>query len=293
MPAGEDISAVALLDDRRTASLTGEDGAPSMENLDRWISHSPMSDTGRHSSAVAELPSSVSALNGVVQGVIIHTDWRGAYGVHESHFDRVSRETSPVAERLALVLDSDARTLTVGRAAALRTVGTCRDFALMLCAFLRSKEIPARLRCGFADYLTDGWEDHWVCEYWDQATQRWCLSDAQLDEVLKEKCKITFDPIDTPRDSFMTAADAWAACRAGKCDPDRFGHGATKGLWFMKVNLVRDHYAINNRETSAWDAWRAAPKTKRVVSDRDWALLDNIASCPEQPLAAVNPDWST
>lgn len=262
-----------------------------MENVERWISHSPMSDTRRHSSAVAELSSSVNALNGVVQGVIIHTDWLGAYGVDESRFDGVSRETLPVAERLALILDSDARALAVRRTPALRTVGTCRDFALMLCAFLRGKGIPARLRCGFADYLTDGWEDHWVCEYWDRETQCWRLSDAQIDEVLKEKRKIAFDPADTPRQLFMTAGQAWMACRSGKCDPDRFGHGATKGLWFMKVNLVRDHYAINNRETSAWDAWRAAPKSKRVVSDQDWALLDNIASCPEQTLADLNPDW--
>jgi Transglutaminase-like superfamily len=141
-----------------------------MENPERWIRHSPMSDTRRYSSAVAELPSSVSALNGVVQGVIIHTDWLGAYGVDESQFDRVSRETLPVDERIALILDSDAHALTVRRAPARRAIGTCRDFALMLCAFLRSKRIPARVRCGFANYLADGWEDHWVCEYWDQAS---------------------------------------------------------------------------------------------------------------------------
>ena len=39
----------------------------------------------------------------------------------------------------------------------------------------------------------------------------------------------------------------------------RFGHGQTKGLWFMKVDLIRDFYALNNRETSAWDRWRDAP----------------------------------
>jgi hypothetical protein len=41
----------------------------------------------------------------------------------------------------------------------------------MLRAILRSKAIAARLRCGFADYLTDGWEDHWVCQYWDRGTK--------------------------------------------------------------------------------------------------------------------------
>ena len=89
----------------------------------------------------------------------------------------------------------------------------------------------------------------------------------------------------------MTAAQAWMACRAGDCDPDRFGHGKTTGLWFVKVNVVRDHYAINNRETSAWDGWRAAPDSRRVVFEHDRKWLDDIAACPEQPIADVGPDW--
>src|SRR5207244_3196618 len=153
-----------------------------------------------------------------------------------------------------------------------------------LCGLLRSKGISARLRCGFANYFSDGWEDHWVCEYWDPESQHWHLSDPQLDGVLKGKCKISFEPSDIPRDSFLTAGEAWAACRAGERDPDQFGHGATKGLWFVKVNVVRDHYAVNNRETSAWDAWRAAPASKRAVSDQDCAWLDGIAVRPEQPI---------
>ena len=264
-----------------------------MENVDRWISHSAMSDTGRHHAAVTELPSGIGALNSIVQGLIIHTDWLGAYGVEESQFDRVSRETLPVADRLGLVLERDPGGFTARRPPELRTIGTCRDFALMLCGLLRSKGISARLRCGFADYFNEGWEDHWVCEYWDEPTRQWHLSDAQLDELLKAKRNIGFDPADTPRLRFMTARQAWIACRAGKFDPGRFGHGAVKGLWFIGVNVVRDHYAINNREISAWDSWRAAPESKRVVSDEDGALLDKLAERPEQPIVEVGPDWTT
>src|SRR5260370_409399 len=118
-----------------------------MENVERWISHSAMSDTRRHDAAVAELPSGIGALSGIVQGIIIHTDWLSAYGVDEAQFDRVSRDTLPVAERLTLALEYDARMFIIRRAPALRTVGTCRDFALMLCGFLRSKGISARVRC--------------------------------------------------------------------------------------------------------------------------------------------------
>lgn len=262
-----------------------------MENVERWINQSPMSDTGPHGAAVAELPEGISDLTRVVQGLIIHTDWLGAYGVDVSQFAGQSRETLPVAERLVLALKREPRALGISRSPELRTLGTCRDFALTLCAFLRSKGIAARVRCGFAEYLGDGWEDHWVCEYFDRESQSWRLSDAQLDEVLREKRDITFDPTDTPRHAFMRAGQAWAACRNGSCDPDRFGHGKTTGWWFMKVDVVRDHFAINNRETSAWDSWRAAPELRRVVSDRDWVLLDDLAARPEQPILSVDPDW--
>lgn len=117
------------------------------------------------------------------------------------------------------------------------------------------------------------------------------MSDPQIDEVLKAKCRITFDPTDVPRASFMTPGQAWMDCRAGKSDPDRFGQGETTGLWFVKVAVLRDHYVLNNRETSTWDTWRSAPEAKRVVDDHDTLLLDNIASCPEQPLIEISPDW--
>jgi hypothetical protein len=114
-----------------------------------------------------------------------------------------------------------------------------------------------------------------------------------MDEVLSERRRISFDPSNTPRHMFMTAGQVWIACRAGECDPDRFGHGPTKGLWFTGVNVVRDHFAINNREISEWDSWRAAPKSKRTISDSNWALLDDLAARPEQAVADLNPDWST
>jgi hypothetical protein len=107
---------------------------------------------------------------------------------------------------------------------------------------------------------------------------------------LQDELRIAFDPTDVPRDSFLTAGQTWTACRAGQCDPDQFGHGETKGLWFVKVNVVRDHYAINNRETSGWDRWRDVPKARRMVSEGDCAVLDVIAARPEQPIVDVAPD---
>jgi hypothetical protein len=262
-----------------------------MIGVDRWTGHSRMSDPANYADCVAAVPSAVSALNRVVQGLLIHSDWLSAYGVDERQLRSNSRKTLPVADRLADVLEDDPRPLHVPRLPRRRSASTCRDFSLMACSFLRSKGVPSRIRCGFASYFGDCWEDHWVCEFWDGAAQMWRLSDPQIDEVMRAALRIEFDSANIPRTSFLTAGEAWLDCRAGRSDPRRFGHGEATGFWFLEVNVVRDHYALNDRETSAWDEWRTAPPASRLVKDRDIAVLDCLAARPEIALTEVRPDW--
>jgi transglutaminase-like putative cysteine protease len=72
---------------------------------------------------------------------------------------------------------------------------------------LRSKRIPARVRCGFGTYLNAGFfEDHVVCEFWDAAERRWLLVDPQFDEVWRKALEIDHDVLNVPRDRFLIAA---------------------------------------------------------------------------------------
>lgn len=262
-----------------------------MPNLDRWLKQSPMSELASHADVVAELPSDVGDLVRIVQGLLVHEAWLNAYGLDEGEYRHISRATLPIAERLDRVAVRESRQLRTARPPHQREVGTCRDFALMLCSFLRGKQIPARVRCGFAAYFAAPWEDHWVCEYWDRRDGEWHLCDPQIDGVLKERCAIGFDPADVPRDRFLTAGEAWLACRAGRADARDFGHGDVTGTWFMKINVVRDHCVLTHREISAWDDWRAAPPARRVVGDEELVLLDHLAASPDQPPVEVAPDW--
>jgi hypothetical protein len=261
-----------------------------MPNVNRWTVHSPMSDSAGHAAVIAALPSSIGALNSIIQGILIHAESLAAYGLDDAA-GSFSRTTLPIAERLDWIFEKDARHLLIQRLPGKRAVGTCRDFALMLCSFLRSKGVPARVRCGFAAYFINPWEDHWVCEYWDEQCQRWCLSDPQIDGWHKERFQIEFDPTDVPRQAFVTAGQAWLDCRAARSDPHHFGQGKVTGLWFIKVNVFRDHYVLNNRETSVWDSWRTAPLAKRVIGAHEVPLLDDLAARPEQPLVETVPDW--
>lgn len=263
-----------------------------MENRERWKTHSRMSDPGNGVLCFDGLPSDVGALCGIVQGLLVHSDWIAAYGVSEEQFGSVSRETLPLAARLKQLAELDAGVLTVERTADKRAVGTCRDYALMLCGMLRQQGVAARVRCGFAAYFTRPWEDHWICEY--RRDGRWMRADAQLDRIVASRLGIAFDLADLPEGMFVGADEAWRHCRSGHADPTTFGHGQEAvGLWFVRINVVRDHYSLNDRETSDWDTWRQAAAAYRVLSEAEIAEGDAIAACPQAPLAAMTPPWRT
>jgi hypothetical protein len=261
-----------------------------MQPPSRWLAHTPMTEPAALASLFTRLPPDVAGLNRVVQGLLVHCDLLEKYGDDPGAFGQVNRTTLPVKQRLEALLERDGRELNEVRMPTQREVGTCRDFALMVCAFLRATGTAARLRCGFASYFGEAWEDHWVCEYWNSREGRWCLTDAQLDEVQRAAFQIPFDTADMPRDVFLTAGEAWLRCRADNDKPERFGQGGTKGLWFMKVNVVRDAFAVNNRETSSWDRWREAPPELRTVSHDELTALDWLSRNPEEAVELM-PSW--
>lgn len=254
----------------------------------RWLAHTPTTDPASFAPLIAELPDEIASLNRVVQGLLVHCAWLEQHSDNSGAFRTLSRTTLPIRDRLMATVRHGGHKLE-SRTPTEREVGTCRDFALMICAFLRAKGTPARVRCGFAAYFGEGWEDHWVCEYWNSRKDRWCLDDAQLDELIKAACDVTFDTSDVPRDMFLTAGEAWLRCRAGNDDPNRYGHEDSRGIWFMGVNVVRDTLAMNNRETSAWDRWREAPSELRIMSQQELKRLDTLACAPEGALGHC--DW--
>jgi hypothetical protein len=123
-------------------------GHMDMPTLKKWVDRTRMSDAGVHAEIVAELSPDIGVLNSVVQGVLVHTDWLTEYGLDDTRSAAASRATSSVVDRLNAVLQTDSQPLKIPRQPEKRQTGTCRDFAPMLCSFLRSKGVPARVRCG-------------------------------------------------------------------------------------------------------------------------------------------------
>jgi hypothetical protein len=237
---------------------------------DFYRTHGPLTEPGRFASRLAAAID-LADLCAFIQGVVIHSDWASAYGVTAE----LSRETLPVARRLAMVEAAGAHDLPPER----RTPGTCRDFALMTCSALRERGVPARVRCGFATYFpSNPFEDHWVCEHWREEENRWVLTDAQLDPLQRKQLRVDFDPTDLPVKTFLNAGEAWTAWRSGKIDAAAFGHGDSRGAWFLRVNLMRDLFALRKQETSDWDAWRSLTEDQKTLDDKALAECDRIAA---------------
>ena len=237
---------------------------------DYYRTHGSLTEPGRFAPALATF-TSLADLCAFIQGVVIHSDWASAYGVSAD----LSRETLPIARRMAMVETAGGRDLPPDR----RTPGTCRDFALMTCSALRERGVAARVRCGFASYFAaNPFEDHWVCEYWRPDESRWALADAQLDPLQREQLRVAFDPTDLPAGTFLNAGEAWARWRAGEAEDTAFGHGEARGAWFLRVNLMRDLFALRKQETSNWDAWRSIAEPDKVLDDYALTVGDRIAS---------------
>lgn len=249
-----------------------------------------MTTAGDGGRAFAGLPRDVARLAGVVQGVLLHEHLADpAYGVALSEQQRAESHLRPTRQMLEQILAHDSAPLTQARSVEQRLVGTCRDFTVLLVAMLRAAAVPARARCGFGAYFAPGrFVDHWVCEYWNAAQERWIRVDAQIDDVQRELLGIEFDVLDVPRDRFLIAGDAWARCRAGQTDPAAFGMHDMHGLWFIAGNLVRDVASLNKMEMLPWDVWGAMPAPDDALGEDALAFFDRLAALTRAPDASFD-----
>jgi hypothetical protein len=245
-----------------------------------------MTTAGQYDPLFRGLPSDIPGLAAVVQGLLIHEHMAENYGVTLTDADRASVHIRPVQEMLAQIVSRDSRPLRIGRSPAGRLPVNCRHFTVMMTAMLRANGTPARARCGFGGYFRAGtFEDHWVCEYWNESRQRWALVDAQIDDRQRGWFDIDFDLTDVPREEFLTGGRAWSRYRSGAADPAKFGLSMLNeaGDWWIAANLMRDAAALLNIELLPWDCWGAMPEPSTGIDDELASLFDRLAVLTETP----------
>lgn len=255
--------------------------------LDYYAHPGVMTDPGAYAYLFDGLPHDVTGLCQIVQGFMVHIFWAERYGLTLSDERKQEVNMRTVERQLARVLQLDNRPLSAARPLDKKLVGNCRDFSTMLTAMLRYQGIPARARCGFGMYFRPKHgEDHWVCEYWNAAEQRWAMVDPQLDELQRSTLGVTFNTLDMPAGRFLPGGQAWLTSRAGQADPDSFGIFDMHGLWFIRGNVVRDLLALNKFEILPWDHWGLMSKGDNDLTEAEWRLLDQMATFCQEGNAA-------
>lgn len=259
-----------------------------------YLTQSPYTDPGPGLDALTgpePLPRDPAALAALVRGVLLHREESGRFGyaVPEERM-REDAESRYAAEILRVLAERGDTPLTVARQPAARFVGTCRDFALLLCSLLRATGTPARLRGGYGGYFqADLHDNHWVTEYWT-AGRGWVLADAQV--LVGGGYDVSFDPMDVPRTEFLVAGDAWRACREGRADPDTFGVSTVpeiKGWALVRADVVADLAALGGVEVLPWDGWGLMEKDGADVTEEELALLDTVAGATSAAGRAADP----
>jgi hypothetical protein len=262
-------------------------GRGAIDALAHYTRQSLLSDPGRHAALASALPPDPAAIVRAVQGLMIYEHVAAEfYGISLDQARRGESHVRSVEAIIDRILEIEGRPLTETRAPGERFVGICRSFTLLAVGLMRAKGIPARARCGFGAYFNPGkFEDHWVCEYWSAAEHRWALADPQFDAIWIERFGLDHDPMDVPRDRFLTGGAAWRMCREGWADPDKFGieFSQLRGLWFVAGDLIRDVAALCGMEMLAWDVWGMQPQPGWQPTPEELAFLDELARLTADP----------
>lgn len=228
--------------------------------------------------ALSSLPADVRSLVPIVQGLLVHRAWQRAYQLDLPSGRLAEEGLHGVAAMLHRIGELHDAPLDEARPPALRMVGNCRHFATLLCALLRHAGVAARARCGFATYFEPGKHvDHWVCEYWNNAGQRWVMVDAQIDTVQRTVLKLDFDPLDVPPSRFWTGGHAWLRCRSGEANPALFGIFDMWGLGFVRGDLRLDVASLDKIELLPWDHWPPMGSFEQPPNE-DLELMDRVAA---------------
>lgn len=249
-------------------------------SLSFFLSHGIMDTPEAHRDMLTHLPTEPKELVKLVQNALIHqhmAEW--VYGVVLDEERKKEPWLRTVGEKLVWLKAHGYNHLSDPHPIGEHMVGVCRDFSVLAACLFREAGIPARARCGFATYFEkDKYVDHWVLEWWNGEKQTWQLTDTQLDEAQCAKLCCDFDPMDVPRDRFLTGPVSWTMARSGQADPKLFGIFKWWGYGYLCGNLLLDANALLNVPMQPWDEWqgyKALPTD--ALPPEDWAVLDELA----------------
>jgi hypothetical protein len=239
---------------------------PELETLEYYKGHSVITDPGKYAYLYEALPKTIPQLSKVVQGLLLHEFHTSRYGVNLPEQRKKESRLREVEKILQRAMELAEKPLVQPRRPENRVISNCRDYAVLMCSFLRGKGIPARVRVGYAIYF-DSYlhQGHWICEYWEKNKSKWVQVDAQLDDIKKRHYKIDFDTLNVPAGKYFYAGEEFEITDKSSDDYN-----------FIKRTLIQDLAALNKIEAEVWDITSFMKNDERQDSET-LNLLHQIA----------------
>jgi hypothetical protein len=247
------------------------------EMLDFYRKQSIISDPGKFAEYYENLPNSIPELCNMVQNAFNHIFWikdKKNYGITVQDIIALGRDPNKelnmrnIEEKLTKYFSIDKTSFIEPREQINKLVGNCRDYALFLVSMLRYKGIPARVRSGSARYFfppeMERFEDHYICEYWNDEDNQWHMVDPQIDDVMRKALNMNISTTDLPYDQFLGAGQTWKEFRKGKIKPENFGIGEWRGQIFVFEKLIMELASLNKIEVLAWERWGVCGDLKNL-----------------------------
>ena len=126
-----------------------------MQTSEHFIKHDTMTQIIEMKSMIKDIPTNVEGIVKIVQNTLLHQHWAKQYGV-ELNDQKISEVyVRPIDDKLKVLSQKDIHTLLEPIPYDKKLIGICRDFSVLMSSLCREIGIPARARCGFADYFEE------------------------------------------------------------------------------------------------------------------------------------------
>ena len=251
--------------------------APSKDILDIYRQQTARTDPGEYLYLYEGLPEDLNELCELIKKQLIHPQEAMQRGMDRDKLieDNINHD---VRSMLRELIRMDSSGLTMDRRPRNRLILACYHHSMLLASILRSRDIPVRMRAGYARYYEKAFGvrfGHVICEVWDDKEQRWMLVDPD-----REKVDFSF------RD-FDVAGQAYLNLKNESVKPERYtstlGYGIRGAIHILSldISLILHEEKMN---------WQLPPVVLEEFSELDKLSVGEIYVLTQLSELSLDPD---
>ncbi len=224
---------------------TSDSPVPSEKLLHFYTVQSDFSAPGQYAYLYKNLPEDIDELCATIKKQLIHPvelgDLKNKLPKERHYEDPIYPTVEKILEGL---LKYDERGLIADRKREDRLIIACYHHCLLLASILRERQIPVRIRVGFARYYEAKYKvrfGHAICEVWDDSKGKWIWVDPDRQFV------------DLKHDRFELPGQSWKKLRQNKLKTKMYRGGFSEGEYSVVHMLVQDIVTVVKTETQYWN----------------------------------------